>query len=258
MKVADRILRRILGPRMFNAVDYNLRCRTGRGVFPSFEEAREAIPKGRRVGFDNDRSAKLYNGRTYEPATSDYAVLYWLGPLLPEIRTIFDFGGNIGPTYYSYQKVMSYPPGLRWTVCDLPAVAREGERTAIERGASNLFFTTTIRDAELADVFLTRGALQYMEQDLGEMLGGLAVKPKHLFLNRVPLSDRPTYFTVQDIGPAMCAYKIQNRDELVGSLTAAGYELVDSWPCPDVRFLVRHGLKPRLIMYYSGMYLKQI
>ena len=69
------------------------------------------------------------------------------------------------------------------------------------------------------------------------------------------MTDRPTFYTTQDIGPSACAYRIGNRGELMSSLEGLGYTLVDSWACPESRcsVLFRPSLKVR---NYAGMYFR--
>jgi putative methyltransferase (TIGR04325 family) len=71
----------------------------------------------------------------------------------------------------------------------------------------------------------------------------------------VPLSDRPTYFTAQDIGTARCPYRVANRADFIASLQALGYALVNSWSCPELacRVLFRPG---RTDSPYAGLYLR--
>jgi putative methyltransferase (TIGR04325 family) len=102
---------------------------------------------------------------------------------------------------------------------------------------------------------LISGTVQYVEQDFDALLPPLPNKQRHLLINRVPLSDRPTYFTVQDIGTARCPYRVANRADFIASLQAFGYALVNSWSCPGLacRVLFRPG---RTVSSYAGMYLR--
>jgi putative methyltransferase (TIGR04325 family) len=233
---------------------FNLRyCR---GVFRTFQQARAAIPSGKMIGYDNPDTSTLYVDRLDFVKPSDYAIFYWLGPLLTEFRSVFDFGGNVGWSYYAFQKYLRYFPELTWMICDLPAVVEAGRSLAVERNASHLTFTKELRHAERFDVLLTSGTLQYVEQELPDLLAPLSHKPRHLLINRVPLSDRPTYFTVQDIGPARCPYRISNQAEFLGSLQRLGYALIDAWRCPEssCRILFHPA---RNLHHYTGMYLRR-
>ena len=123
---------------------------------------------------------------------------------------------------------------------------------AAERQAAHLAFTTEYRHAEGFDVLFTSGTLQYADQDLPGMLSRVT-KPRHLLINYVPLTDHPTFFTTQEVGPICCAYRIGNRAEFVESLQRLGYTLIDSWRCPDKGCRVLFHPKRR-VRAYSGMY----
>src|SRR5262245_29035896 len=67
-----------------------------RGVHASFAQAEAAIPVGKKVGYDHDELADFYRQRMEKACQSNYAVLFWLRPLLRPDSVIFDFGGHVG------------------------------------------------------------------------------------------------------------------------------------------------------------------
>lgn len=227
-----------------------------RGVFPTFQAARANIPARLPVGYaDHPDNTKIHLHLLGVVQPSDYAIMYWLGPLLAEHRYVFDFGGNLGVSYYAFEKYLHFPPELRWVICDVPAVVAAGRELALERKAAHLEFTAEFSGVDGFDVLFTSGTLQLIEQDLSTLLSALKKRPRHLLINRVPLSDRPTYFTVVD--KRICSpYRIANRTEFIGSLERLGYELIDSWNCCEssCRILFHPGRK---VSPYSGMYLRQ-
>lgn len=227
-----------------------------RGIYPTFEEAESAIPVGRLVGYDNPKTSTLYMTSLDLLKPSDYAVFYWLGPLLVEHRSVFDFGGNLGRLYFPYQKYLQYTPDLRWMICDVPAVVDAGRIVAAERKANHLSFTTDFNHASDFSVFFTSGTLQYVEKELHVLLSALRDKPIHLLINRVPFSRKPTYFTVQDIGASCCPYRISNECEFIQSLKKLCYTLVDSWSCPESSCRVLFHPSRRLD-HYKGMYFRR-
>jgi len=230
--------------------------RYARGIFRTFQEARAAIPAGRLAGWDNVESSRLHLDLIEMMNPSDYAIVYWLGPLLAACGgRVFDFGGNLGTAYYAFRKYLHYPPDLRWLVCDVPAVVAAGREVARERNASHLEFTTEFSEVEDFDILFTSGTLQLLEEEFASSLAKLKRKPRHLLINRVPLVHRPTYYTVADQTTSCCAYRLANRAEFIGSLQRLGYSLVDSWQCYElacrVLFHPARSLRP-----YSGMYLR--
>ena len=87
----------------------------------------------------------------------------------------------------------------------------------------------SFEEGDGADIVLTCGALQYFEEDLVTCLKRLRTKPRRLFINRVPLYEGQTFFTIQSVLGSVVPYRIQNREELIRSVTACGYRLVDTW-----------------------------
>jgi putative methyltransferase (TIGR04325 family) len=255
MKTPKAMLRRVPGvSKVLEIIGYE-GWRHCRGVYETFDEARAVIPASRLVGFDNRESAQLYLHELDRTKPSDYAVLFWMRPLLPEIRSVFDFGGNKGWSFYSFQKYLRFPPDLRWTICDTPEVVSLGREVAQTRGARNLEFTTEFAEAEGSDLFFTSGALQFVDRELAELLGDLDALPPHLLINRVPLSDLPTYFTIHDTGAACSPYRIADRSSFISSIEALGYQKVDEWTCAESWCKVR--LRPtRGVKCYSGFYFR--
>ena len=94
-----------------------------RGVYPSFDAAQASAPPTRPLGYDNADAAGMYLERIKRIYPSDYPVIFWLQKLFAQAQSsVFDLGGHIGIGYYGYQRYLDYPPGLRWTVSDVPAV----------------------------------------------------------------------------------------------------------------------------------------
>ncbi len=229
-----------------------------RGVFRSFDEARTSAPKSRGVGFDLPAFGHEFRERLSRVYPYDYPVLFWLRAILaPDVR-VLDYGGHVGVHFYAYRKYLEYPPGLRWCVCDVPAVAAAGRALARERGESDaLTFTTDVRDADAHDVLIAAGSLQYVEKPgIAEALRSLARPPEHLLLNKLPLYDGDAFVTLQNAGPSFVPQHVFNREAFVGDLRAAGYELVDAWE--DRVHSCRVPFEPhREVAQYSGLYLRR-
>ena len=206
-----------------------------RGVFGSFDEAQASIPAASVSGYDNPESAELYRERTRRVFINDYPMMYWLGRFFTDgARSVFDIGGHIGIAYYAYQKYLSYPAGLRWTVMDVPAVNAAGERWAKEHdAAARLHFADEVGKASGADLLFAAGSLQYLSYSLIEALQGMVHKPRFLLLNSVPIHMRESFFTVQNIGTACCPYRVTAEREFLGGLASLGYELQDRWENPQ-------------------------
>jgi putative methyltransferase (TIGR04325 family) len=226
-----------------------------RGVYRSFAEAEASIPAGQRIGYDHEELAGLYRLRMDKANQSDYAVLFWLRRILDArpASFVFDFGGHVGVSYHGWRNYLDYRPGLRWLVEDVPAIVKVGAELARERPSAGLEFTSKVEDARGCDVFLAAGSLQYVDEALPAMLQRIGPLPRHLILNKMPMYDGETFVTVQSTGRAFHAYRIYNRAELVDSVTALGYRVVDDWSNREQHCEIPF-TRGRDIDAYSGYY----
>ena len=227
----------------------------GAGLFQSFPAALNAVPPERKVGFDQPAMVNFCAGLTTRVFTSDYAIAFWLRSLLAQSSTLFELGGNTGITYYALERLLQYPASLRWLICDLPLILQRGRELAAQRQARHLAFTASYADADGCDLLLTAGTLQYLATDLAAILAPLQRKPRHLLINRVPLSDGDPYVTLQDLGPVICVYRVFARRPFIASLLQLGYRLVDQWECPENACRVRYH-PATMVTPYSGLYLE--
>ena len=226
-----------------------------RGVFDSFAEARASAPSD-KLGFDHAELATLYDFRIGKAFPSDYPVLFWLARVLPGLRSVFDWGGHIGVSYYSYAKYLNFSDELCWCVADVPQIIKAGAELARARGATALRFTQDIADADGFDILLVNGVLQYVEKPLSESLAALRQRPPHLLINKVPLYDGPTFVTLENTVHSYNPYRVCNRAAFIDSITSQGYSVVDEWQTPDVTcHIPLH--RDRSITAYSGFYFRQ-
>jgi putative methyltransferase (TIGR04325 family) len=200
-----------------------------RGVYRTFQQASRAIPKGRKSGRDHVEVAEMYEPYMEKVRLSDYPALLWMSRALEPGCRVFDLGGHVGLAYYAFSRYLCYPPGLRWTVYDLPEIIRKGEQLARRRNAYSLAFTQDLRGAEGCDIFHAAGSLQCVDVDLSTIVGRLQKKPRHVLINRLPAYDGASYYTIQDIGPVMIPYRVFNKRETIRTMEDSGYELIDSW-----------------------------
>jgi putative methyltransferase (TIGR04325 family) len=226
------------------------------GVYPSPEAARAAAPDAMPASYDNAASAELYRERTERVYPHDYPVLYWLNTVLPGARRVFDLGGHVGIARYAYEPYLDRLSDLTWTVCDVPAVVEAGKRLAAVRHPSGLTFTSRHEDANGADVLFASGVLQYLDAGfLGELLAGLASPPDHVLVNLLPTTMGSTFYTLNNIGPAICPYVVSNEDAFLASVRRSGYRLVDEWSTPDKRCDIP--LHPERVATYRGFVLRR-
>ncbi|HYP74543.1 MAG TPA: methyltransferase, TIGR04325 family [Polyangiaceae bacterium] len=225
-----------------------------RGIFDTFAEARASAPND-KIGFDHAELAHLYDARIGKAFPSDYPVLFWLARLQPQLHSVFDWGGHIGVSYYSYTKYLNFSEQLRWRVGDVPQIIQAGAELARKRGADALSFTQHLADADGFDLLLANGSLQFVEEPFSESLQALSRRPAHLLINKLPVYDGPTFITLENTIHSYNPYRVGNRAAFVASIQALGYSLVDEWQTPDVScHIPLH--RERSIEAYSGFYFR--
>jgi putative methyltransferase (TIGR04325 family) len=236
------------------------------GVFQTFAEAERSLPNA-HIGYspleevDPTKMAQYSaNRRIGQLDSVDYPVLPWLKIALEQGAHLFDFGGNVGVSYYAFQSYINYPTNLRWVVCEIAAIAAAGEALIAElaqtgdRQTTGLSFTTEFAEAEGSDILFSMGALQYVETSLSQLLTPLKQRPQHLIINHVPFYDGETFVTLQNIGYGFAPYKIQNREAFLTSLYDLGYELIDEWKISRTCYIPFH--PKRKVNAYYGFYLR--
>jgi putative methyltransferase (TIGR04325 family) len=230
-----------------------------RGVFPTFAAAEASIPPGKRVGYDHVELAGMYRDRMNKACQSDYAVLFWLRRILDRepSSVVYDFGGHVGVSYHGWHKYLDYGDELRWIVYDMPAITRVGEELAREKKSKHLSFTNDVADARDCTIFFSAGALQYSDESVASVLTRAHAKPRHVILNKMPVYEGESFVTVQSTGRAFHAYRIFNRRELVSSVEALGYRLVDDWENAEQSCTIPFA-RGKEIDAYSGFYFERI
>jgi putative methyltransferase (TIGR04325 family) len=224
--------------------------------FKTLQEAEAAVATYSQRGHENPANVDLHLGLNKTARPSDYAALFHISRLLPNIKRVFDLGGNVGNLYYCYCNYLSISDRLHWQIHDLPENMARGRTIALKRGADRLTFAEAWVDASGADLLLISGALHYMHEALASMLLQLEEPPEHILINRTPLTEGAPFATIQDAGDFRVACMVHNRQALIGQLEQVGYILEDSWRAAE------HALKmPADPMHsvpsYSGMLLRR-
>ena len=199
-----------------------------RGIYPDFATARAAAPAGRPIGYDNEETAWRVADERHRVFDWDYPMLFWMGRLLPETGRVFDLGGNVGISYYAWRRYLTWPDGLDWLVADVPHVVAAGERLAREEPSIGLRFTTSLDELPRADLMIAAGVLQFLEDPFGSLALPRGL-PRHILINKTPLTDRDDAVTLQATGASFCPYHLFNRARFLARFEARGYRLVDSW-----------------------------
>ena len=227
-----------------------------RRLFASFPSAQACASRYIRAGHEHPDEIRYHTSISGTVRESDYPLLFRLAPLAPELRYVFDLGGNVGNLFYAYQTQLRFPPTLLWTVYDVPMKKPLGEKIATERGETRIRFANTLAEASGSDVFIASGSLHYFEQPLHELLRPLERLPNHVFVNRTPYSAGADLITVQDNHSYLVPCKLHSRANLVAGMHALGYELVSEWAVHELRLLVP--THPDLCARtYSGFYFRR-
>jgi putative methyltransferase (TIGR04325 family) len=225
------------------------------GVFRSFEEASASVPAGQTLGYDNPGAASLYRDMLHQPRHDDYPAILWLQRALRTSKSLLEIGGHVGVAYYAFERHLAPLEGVTWTILDTKAVAEAGRQLARERGRGNLIFVSEFEAVQdSVDVLFASGSLQYVPgPSLSERVRSMPAAPRHIVINKTPVTHREGFVTLQDIGLSYCPYRIHSRAELIDPLLEMGYEVVDSWQ--KERRLVVPGHPERTLEHYSGFYL---
>ncbi|KAM3097681.1 TIGR04325 family methyltransferase [Phormidesmis sp. 146-12] len=232
-----------------------------RGVFSTFTQASESVPKTISVGYNH---TDLHNASLQHNLNEadigrfkaiDYPVLVWLREAFAENSVVFDLGGSTGYSYYAYRKYIPYPTNLQWIICDVPEAVNVGNQLLARIDSPGLSYTTNLEDMKAADILLTCGALQYLEPSLAELINQQSAKPRHVIVHHVPFYQGEPYITVQNLWGSYTPYKIQNHEQFVASIEALNYELVDHWTIDRTCSIPFH--PERFVDAYHGFYFRQ-
>ncbi|HSI58146.1 MAG TPA: methyltransferase, TIGR04325 family [Ideonella sp.] len=233
---AAEVVRQLPGLRQWRQAAFdrhfahNTRDNLFRGVFATAEAALASAPPSRPQGYDNQASSALYLKRLAID-DHDYPAMFWLQRSLDEgLLRIADLGGSVGIKYFAFEKVFAFPPGLQWRVIDVPAVAARGREFAASLGAGPaLQFSDSLAELDGMQVLYASGVLQYLPVTLAELLGGLRERPRRLIVNTTPIHAERTFFTLNSIGTAYCAYRVEARQAFVAEVERCGYRLRGEW-----------------------------
>jgi putative methyltransferase (TIGR04325 family) len=224
-----------------------------RGVYRDFDAAIASAPSGNPIGYDHSAAAQMYEARPVFP--EDYAVLFWLRPLLAAGVRVLDFGGHAGGLFDAVRGLVDLPADIEWTIYDLPAVVEHGLARNSSRRDPLPRFTSSLESVMDADVMLASGSPQYCVAEFAGAVLSLREPPRHIILNQIPLHEGREFVTLQNIGTAFCPYWVRNREQFLKPLLAAGFDLVDMWTNPGKECRIPTYPRQTRPVYY-GAYLR--
>ncbi|KAF1722950.1 putative methyltransferase, LIC12133 family [Pseudoxanthomonas wuyuanensis] len=209
------------------------------GIFPSYAQA-----LAQAAGFaspqlpshyDVDAAGRLYRSQLQQVRICDYAAMFWLDRMLAAgVRRVFDLGGHIGQAYYGFGRYLRFPEDLDWCVHDVPKVMASGRQWASAHDAGKrLRFDSDALDADGTDLLISSGALQYLDYTLPELLAKLGNPPAHVIFNLTPMHPQAGFFTLQNLGIAICPYRVIGIPEMTERMADLGYRIRDRWELPE-------------------------
>lgn len=226
------------------------------GVYESFAEAAAAAPASRPSTYDVAEAGNLYRSRMNQITPSDYPIVFWLSRLFDthNARCIGDLGGHIGVNYYGFQRCLDYPVDLSWRIHDVPSVMAAGRTWADSNDPrKQLQFVDSRADLDGLDVLISNGALQYLDYSLPELIDQLSKPPAHVFIGLTPMHPSKNYFTLQNLGIAICPYRVMQRSWLMDQMQQRGYQLRDHWESYERQLRIPYH-HDHDIDCYHGMY----
>ncbi len=225
------------------------------GIYASFSEALAAAPASRPSNYNIADAANLYRSRMAQITPSDYPIVFWLSRLIEQdMRNIGDLGGHIGVNYYGFQRCLDYPQNLCWKVHDVPSVMSAGQKWALENDPSKrLSFIEDKDQLDGIDILISNGALQYLDYTLPELIDQLKQPPAHILISLTPMHQSREYITLQNLGIAVCPYRVMHKDGLINEMAKRGYQLRDQWSSYERQLRVPYHQQFD-IDCYQGMY----
>ncbi len=222
------------------------------GVFPSFEEALRHAPPGRPTGWDEKgiaanivgdkapaRARNDSNGLPvllHQPST--FAVLLWLNKVLKPGARVVDVGGASGLTYWHYRHYFDLPPGVTWTVVDVPEVIGRAKHLAAKRGVEKLLFCEDLAALGECDVLMSLGCIQYMSPTALATFMEAAQRARTVIVNKIPLIDGPDFWTLQSLGTTFAPYQVANRVRFLRAFADIGLDVCDAWDVPELNISI--------------------
>jgi putative methyltransferase (TIGR04325 family) len=227
------------------------------GVYDSYAAAQQDIPAHRHNDWDNEESSKIWVNHVDVMQPTAYAPFFWLSRLLHEGATLVDYGGSIGLSYYGYTRRRALPLNARWVVVEVPHLVKTGREVARREKAAQLEFISDLAAAPQSDILLAAGALQFIEDAVPGFLDKLAALPRHLLLNKVPITEGESYWTLHNFYTGISPYRVYNKSAFMSYFEDLGYRLHDSWKVPDMSCDVPFH-PSRSITEFSGFYFEKI
>lgn len=232
------------------------------GVYDSYSQAQQQarLFSSARLpdSYDVEAAGELYRGQLQRLRICDYAAMFWLERAMAGgARKVFDLGGHIGLAYYAFGRYLDLPEDLDWCVHDVERVMAAGQQWAREHDEhGRLRFTADVLEADGSDFLLSSGALQYLDYSLPELLARLRRPPAGVLFNLTPMHPLESYFTLQNLGIAVCPYRISGIPQMLAEMEQLGYVVRDRWDLPERHLRIPFEPQCAIDRYY-GFYFQR-
>lgn len=226
------------------------------GAFPSFISANQYLSEKNIQGNGYVLDHESWLKERIKLSSHDYPPLFWISKLIAQnkLRSIIDFGGSVGVSYYAFKDYIEIPADLSWTVCELPEAAEMGAKIAKEKGESQLSFVSDPTVISGASIFYAAGVLHYLDKTLAQLLVENNANPDYLIINKLPLSSRESFVAIEGGGNGFYPCRIQCVSSFIREMRSIGYDVIDRWKCLEHRMDVI--LRPDLSFpHYQGFVL---
>lgn len=233
-----------------------------RGIFASYEQARDRTIQKEKTGYDVINKNKASNEENVNQGLDnwfhnhDYPLLFWLNKIANDQDKLVELGGSLGHFYYSSQRFVQYPKSMTWTIAELPEAVQLGQKLATKRGETRLTFTDSeqLNELDPATIFMTAGTIQYMPSHLSQLLKDLKSLPNNVLVHNLPCHENREYWTLQNLRGLELPYRIYSRDNLLKNMEELGYSLVADW-CQDREIVIPFHSELH-ILGYAGFYFR--
>lgn len=204
-----------------------------RGKFHSFAECAAAAKGEAANNYDVNNLRKSVDreisGISRQFDISDYPAMFWLSRIVAPSSSVVELGGSVGYAFYNYDRYIGFNDSIAWRIVELPGAVTVGQEVAARLGETRLTFSNEIGEFGPVDIFYSSGTLQYLSDDLTDILSSMQTLPEHVILNRVPMYSGPEFWTLQHLGAGEVPYKVQSVNGIIEQMARLGYELLDQW-----------------------------
>jgi putative methyltransferase (TIGR04325 family) len=161
--------------------------------------------------------------------------------LKKEKLKILDFGGGLGATYLIMASGCVRNTDFDFYIVEGKELCKKG--TEIFAGDQKISFRDELpKDIQHFDIVHCCSALQYIENWQGLIKNLAEYKPQFILLADLPAGNIPTYATVQNYYGAKIPYWFFNINDIISTVSAAGFSLVFKSVCMDERLGKRQPL----------------